>query len=163
VIDGILLKIGVDRNELEQRQRNKREKAGGFKEGIVLLETRNPLPTQKDIEGKDLLFEDISHNAKASERMLDPRAIIELGHKIDEWTDRREHPTSTETLLNLVIPVTRDSWATDTSGKIICGNSEIIVRIQLAGKRLGAKHQIEISLFTPSGEQKQLGLFDDET
>ena len=109
VVEGILSLIRVNRDELHRRQDKKREKAGGFKEGVVLLETRNPLPTIKDTSDENTLF-DLNKLLKINHLSIDPREVVELSHTIDKWSDRKEHQAATESILHLVIPMIRDNW-----------------------------------------------------
>lgn len=155
IIDGILSRLGVSPNELQQRQNQKREKAGGFKDGLVLLETRNPLPTRKGADTKDTLFDDLSDADARKSVSIDPREVIELSHTIDKWSGRREHPAATEVILRLVIPMIRDSWTASTPETVIDSESGNMIRAKLTGTRLGSKFQIELSLYL---QQKQLKL-----
>jgi len=157
VIDGILAHINVSRSELEQRQKQKREKAGGFKEGIVLLETRNPLPTKQEFEDRTL-FEGILSN----DQQLDERVIMAQSHKIDKWTDKREHKTATEAIMRLTVPMIRDNWVANTYEKHTDSDPASNVKVQISGSRLGSKYQIELSVFTKSKQYEQLLLkFED--
>ena len=61
VIDGILDQLDVDKGELLDKQKRKKEKAGGFKDGIVLVETENPLPAKVGGENEIELFEAQCH------------------------------------------------------------------------------------------------------
>lgn len=155
VIDEILSMLNVSRDELQEYQKRKRQKAGGFKKGYVLLETKNPPPTEKEAKDtrallgneKDLNVRDVT---------IHGRKVIESSHTINKWSDRRDHNTAEELLLKLVIPLIRDTWAT-TSPEITIGtNSNEVVRARIKGKRLGVDLQIEISFFVP---HKQLSLF----
>ena len=155
IIDGILSRLGVSSNELHQRQDQKREKAGGFKDGLVLLETRNPLPTRKGLDTGDTLFDDLSNADARESGSIDPREVIELSHTIDKWSDRREHPAAKEVILRLVIPMIRDSWTASTPEMVIDLESGNMLRAKLIGTRLGSKFQIELSIYS---QQKQLKL-----
>jgi len=155
IIDGILSRLDVSPNELDQRQNQKREKAGGFKDGLVLLETRNPLPTRKGADTGDTLFDDLSSADARESVSIDPREVIELSHTIDKWSDRREHPAATEVILRLVIPTIRDSWTASTPETVIDSESGNMLRAKLTGTRLGSKFQIELSIYC---QQKQLKL-----
>jgi len=157
VVDGILSHINVTNSELEKRQAEKREKAGGFKDGIVLLETRNPLPTTKR-QPDPSLFEEIEYEG-SYETVLDQQKIIDQSHKIDKWSDKREHQSSTETILNITIPMVLDKWFSNTAEKVIDPDNNI--KVLLEGKRLGCNIQIQLSVFTTHKEQvQQLLLFN---
>ena len=156
IIDEILSQLNLSQEELRQRQEEKRTKAGGFKEGLVLLETRNPLPTNKSEDTSDSLFAELGHISKRDSVPIDDREIIELSHNIEKWSDRREHQAVTEVILNLVIPMVRDNWTDRTQETVIDEDSGVAVQANISGKRQGAKVQIELSVFT---KQKQLKLF----
>jgi len=148
VIDGILSKLGVSHRKLKKRQGQKREKAGGFKEGIILLKTINPLPAKKSIDN-DSLFDDLSI-------FVDSRKLFEQSHAIDRWTDRRGHQAAKEVLLRLVFPVVIDKWSDITPRAVIDSNSGSVVQAEITGKRLGSKFQIEVSLTYTEGKQLKL-------
>lgn len=157
IIDGILLQLGVSRNELFQRQNRKRKKAGGFKNGIVLLETENPMPTKKRIN-TDSLFRDFSPSVEPNNIGIDNREVFKMSHAIDKWSDRREHHGESESILRIVIPMVRDTWKVDTPEKKLesCSGDSVRAKVKITGKRQGAKIQINLSIFTP---QQQLKLF----
>ena len=151
VINGILSHLGANRNELLKKQREKRKKSGGFNDGIVLLETRNPPPSQKG-SGSDKTLFNSPNNQKRTP--INGRKIIELGHKIDQWTDRKIHTAETEELMRLVIPMVCDNWAS-----VVGSSSENSVPAKIKGTRLGSKLQIELSIFV---QPKPLQLFGPE-
>lgn len=158
IIQEILININVDKEELQQIRQMKYEKAGGFKNGTVLLDTSNPLPTTKSLETHDSLFNNISladaNNSSHANQML----FIENRHKISKWNDKREHSTASEEVLKLEIPMTRDSWTAKTPERVIGKEIENVIQATLSGKRNGAKYQIELSIFTK--REKQLTIFD---
>lgn len=156
IIDGILSTLGVNRNNLRQRQIRKRKKAGGFTDGLVLLETRNPPPTTKVRDSGDTLFDHLSQPDTRDIKAIDDREVIELSHAIQKWSDRREHQGAAEVILKLVVPMVRDTWTAITPETIIESDLGNVLRAKIKGKRLGTKIQIELSFFIP---QKQLKLF----
>ncbi len=158
VIQGILNHIGVGKEELEKIQNKKRLKAGGFNDGTVLLETRNPLPFKKT-QKSTTLFDHVIEKGR-TESPFDESTIIDLSRKIVDWTDKREHPSATERILNLVIPMVRDNWTAKTHETIDDSDSAYTIQIQLTGTRLGSKFQIGLSVFNPHKYHKQLTIFD---
>ncbi len=156
VVDGILSHISVGKDKLIQRQKQKREKTGGFKDGMILLETRNPLPTQKGSEIKKTLFDDHGDIQTNKSSHIDDRTIIELGHKIDKWSDRREHQAASEVKLRFVTPIVLDNWDATTPETVVDLDSNSCVRAKIVGTRLGSKLQIEVSIFTNVNQPKQL-------
>lgn len=139
---------------MRQRQEQKREIAGGFKDGLVLLETRNPSLTKTDSPLFDAL-----HNADTRDHTynayVDEREVIKLSHAVDKWNDRRDHELATEVILNLLVPIVRDSWTENTSETVIDSDSGDVVRAKITGKRQGSKLEIELSIFS---QQRQLKL-----
>ena len=142
IVEGILSQLGVSRHDLEQRQEKKREKAGGFREGVVLLETRNPLAVDKKVNLTGTLFND-------------DREIKELAYKIKEWSDRREHQAATEVILHLVIPMVREQWTASTPETVVDLESGSVALAKITGKRVGSDLHIKLSVFSP-GKQPRL-------
>lgn len=142
VIDAILKMLKVDREELLSRQKEKNEKAGGFNDGIVLLRTSNPLPTNKEKEPEKALIE--------TDAQLD-----KIHHKVEKWSDKREHPAATETKIKLEIPLVMDNWSSGSTETIVDKESGIVITAKLTGKRVKSTSNIEISIY----HSKQLNLF----
>ena len=160
VVDGILFQLDVSYEELKMRQIQKRNRAGGFKDGFVLIETKNPLPTTKG-NNSNSLFKDFKRHFVNDKTSVHPLEVIEQSQKIEKWSDRREHPPAKETLLNLVVPIVRNNWTENTTEAKIKTSSGDAVRVKakINGQRQGAKLKISLSIFTP---QKQLTLFKDD-
>jgi len=156
VIDGIISLLKIEVTEISKRQAEKRDKAGGFETGSILLETKNPLPTKKETDANAALF---TYECSLDDKIdtpIDSEEIIERGHKLTKWSDKREHEAATEMVLKVRVPMVRDSWSTNTPKfEIGIGSGNNIVA-GLSGKRIGAKYEIELSIFT---EYKQLELF----
>lgn len=156
VIDGVLNHIGVSRKELHQKQAQKRAKAGGFETGVVLLETRNPLPTSKP-EG-EVLFKDADLSTQAD---LSAKDIMEIGNKVGRWTDRKEYPNETESIMRLIIPITNENWTAYNTERATSPDKSQYFRANLTGTRIGSKIQIELSLYSPS-KVEQISLFEND-
>ena len=156
VIDGILNHISVTRKELEEKQQKKLEKAGGFKDGIVLIETRNPLPTNKNIFNNNVLFESVNINDDNIQTIAKNPPYMQ-DHKILKWSDKREYSAATEKILRITVPAIRDNW-TASERISIKSDPEDSIQIHLLGTRQGSNYQIEISIFR--NKYKQLTLFD---
>ncbi len=161
VIDGILSHLGMSRDELQQRQKQKRDKAGSFKDGTILLETQNPLPTKKKAKIGKSLFDKLENHDTRSHTTHDGSMVIELGHKIDKYSDRRELEAATEVLLRITIPMVRDNWIANMPEATFNLLQKEGIRAKITGKRLGAKMMLELSIFTQR-KPKQLKLFDLE-
>jgi predicted house-cleaning noncanonical NTP pyrophosphatase (MazG superfamily) len=159
VIDGILSHIGASREDMMQRQKKKREKAGGFRDGTILLETRNPLPPNKapDNYNSNDLFGDLPRKKATELPVIDERILIELGHEIEKWVDKKIHFSARETIMRLLIPSVCDNWSANTPDNVVFSDPETGIEAKFLGKRLGSKYQIELSFFT---RERQLNLFD---
>ena len=156
VIDGILSLLSVSRDDLRQQQNRKRERAGGFKKGIVLLETQNPLPAKKDDKSSAPLFDSSGQIDNVNSTPISMTELFELSHDIEKWSDKREHQAASEVILHIVVPTLRNSWEANTVGTVIDSDSGNTIRAKITGKRLGSRLEIELSIFT---QQKQLKLF----
>lgn len=152
VIDGILSLLHVNREELKQKQDKKREKAGGFSQGIVLLETKNPLPAKKE---DATLFDGYDLQEKEDYEHISMSDLFELSHKIQKWSDKREHKAAGELILNLLIPIISEHWLANAPEIIIDADSGNVIQAEITGKRLGSKLQLKLSIFT---QLKQLKL-----
>ncbi len=154
VVDGILSQLNVNRASLQKRQSQKRKKKGGFQDGLVLLDTKNPLPTKVGVD----MFGNLEKQDASDSLHIDDRKVIELGHKVDKWSDRREHQAAKEIILRLVVPMVRDSWTASTLEMVVESDSGNVFRAKakITGKRSGAKLKVSLSIFTP---QTQLELF----
>lgn len=158
VIDEILFRLGVSREELIKLQEQKRDRAGGFRAGLVLVETKNPLPTKKGKKEEQTLFDkDSGINKKEEFISIDERAIIEFGHKMKERKDRRDHPAAREEILYIIVPIVKDNWSADTSEIVV--DSGKVFRGKLAGEREGSKFKLKLSIFVP---QKQASFISDK-
>ncbi len=156
VVDGILSLLNVSREELKQHQDRKRDKAGGFKEGVVLLETQNPFPAKKMEKAGVSLFDTPDAIDNLTNTSISMPELFELSHGIEKWTDRREHQAASEVILRIVIPTIGDSWSAETPETVIDAESGNIIRAKITGKRFGARLEIVLSIFT---QLKQLKLF----
>lgn len=157
VIDGIVHLLKIKRKDLKSQQEKKRTKVGGFKKGIVLLKTKNPIPTKKKISLGEPLFEDL----EIIEANISPPSFSNRHEQaIYKKTDKREHGAATEILLKVRIPLVRDSWVANTpETSIVPGSSNSIIA-KLSGKRTGSEYEIELSVFS---DHKQLPLFPDKS
>lgn len=155
VIDGILKQIGKTKEELLEKQQAKREKSGGFDAGIVLVKTENPLPAEKKEDSPgDLLFEMPQLSQK--DLKVETKKIIEDGHAVSKWSDKKKHVDSEEYVLKIVAPAVSDNWEVSTSGSIFDSLSDRPVQAKLVGRRLGSKYQIELSIVAKHKPEKML-------
>lgn len=146
VVDGILSQVGISKAELIEKQKAKREKSGGFEKGVVLVKTENPLPAVKKVDSpvEDLLFEMPERPPK--DPKVETKKIIDDGHAISKWSDKKKHSDSDEYVLRIVAPAVSDSWDVSTAGSIFDSLSDTPVQARLNGRRLGSKYQVELSV-----------------
>ena len=152
IIDGILLQLKVDKEELNNKKEKKREKAGGFETGVVLLNTENPLPTK--VENQNSLFNDFKSNLESGFTQADAIKAIKDNRSIEKWSDRRKHIAASETVLRIKVPMTLDEW-TEKSPQINIDPGKVnTIRAKITGLRKGSKTQIEVSFYIPNQQIK---------
>ncbi len=148
VIDGILYHLNIDKEELLNKQKKKHDKVGGFKDGLILLDTENPIPTIKDKSNKSL-FEDDDIKKQHSEITYEDLPI----KKLDVYKDTRELISENDNIIRITIPMTRDYWSTSVMDLELY--KEHTSKLKLSGKRIESSYQLELSIFTKK-ENKQL-------
>ena len=156
VIDGILDTLSCSREDLRTKQDQKRERAGGFANGTVLLKTANPALTKTKEDTSIGLFDQDENNTTVP---IMPHDIFDLAHTVNKWSDRREHSAAKEVLLKLDVPLIRDSWTASTPETVVEAGNTTIVRAEVVGKRNGSRMEIQLSVF----QSKQGKLFEDDT
>lgn len=148
VIDGILYHLNIDKEELLNKQKKKYDKVGGFKDGLILLDTENPIPTIKDKSNKSL-FEGDDIKKQPSEITYEDLPI----KKLDVYKDTRELISENDNIIRITIPMTRNYWSTSVMDLRLY--KEHTSKLKLSGKRIESSYQIELSIFTKK-ENKQL-------
>jgi len=113
------------------------------------------VPTKKPEKSTLSLFDYLDVDDINADSFITTIDLYDQSHKIEKWGDKREHHASTEVILNVVVPSIRETWTTYTPETAIDPESNTVIRAILKGKRLGAKMQIELSIFT---KMKQLNL-----
>lgn len=149
VIDAVLKQLGVTHREVQARQRAKRTKAGGFQHGYVLVETTNPAPDSGRSKEDRTIPLSLSGGAATdppiSEQPLRPTSSV-----LARWIDKRDHPSATENILNLVVSLVREQWSADSTEIAVGADTGEVIRARLTGTRSGATLQLEISIYVPS-------------
>jgi len=135
VIDSIISKKKIQKESINTAKIRKKEKNGGFDDGILLRKTA--LPVYKSVVEID----------KISSKK-DDQAI--------SWGDKKEKIDHNETIRRLKIPVSLKNWGTQLTLKGL--NEKPDIHIVLKGKRVKANFQIEISV---SEDLRQLKLFNE--
>ena len=140
VIETLMQRLKVSKQELNEQQAKKRRELGGFKEGIVLIETEShPLTAQRQLQGLQ------------TEKMP-PKIIDEVEFRRRSQFLERRRPDrlvssgKIELRLNLTIPVTRQVWAVDTGEERIQGTRGKSVTGRMKGLRSGPNWNFEISI-----------------
>lgn len=159
VMDGILEHIGSNSDEIHNIKSRKKDKVGGFTEGIILRETTNPSPSSSDDCYKSLSLELGSED----EQRLNYIPSSPDHSNLKKWTDKRTRPAAIEHLLSLSIPLLEDSWQSSSQNLSSNQIKHEQIRATIKGQRNGDKMHIELSLFTKKTPgQNQLELFPDK-
>jgi len=145
VIDGLLYHMGVDKQQLLQKQKHKAQKVGSFLDGKVLLETKNPIPVQTQKKQLSLFsYEDLKETTISYEKL--PRK------EIYKYRDTRKLAKNiSDNILRFKIPFTQDSWQIDTKNIILDEHS--IARVDISGERLNAEYKIEINIYSQKSHE----------
>lgn len=151
VIEGILKHLKVKRKELHDRKKAKYDKAGGFDEGYVLLDTRNPSPT-KSMDRDTTLPLEFGMLPSPDEPIIEEITHTAHTSVIPKWTDRREHGPANEQLLSLVVPLVRDNWTVDSPDIAFGETVQENIRARVHGRREDANLHLEISIFSSSSQ-----------
>jgi predicted house-cleaning noncanonical NTP pyrophosphatase (MazG superfamily) len=153
VIDSLLHRLKASKRDLDEEQKRKHRNHGGFKEGVVLVQTESQPPTAQRPE--DQLNLNISHAERVPQRTIDEVEFRRCSESIERRPDRLVTPGKTELRLNLTVPVTRQVWAEETAQEQIQGAGHKIVTGRIKGSRAGPYWNFEIAI-SISDAQPQL-------
>ena len=131
VFDGILGQHQIDIQTVLDQKKDKREKAGGYENGVYLKTS--------------------SRVAFSKGKIVVDDKPVDTKQTVSKSTDLRKYSTANESLTRIKVPVTLDKWEIRPSVK--AENIDIVLR----GERKQGIWQIEISVFE---EAKQMSLFD---
>ena len=154
VIDGILYHLNIDKEELLNKQKKKLDKVGGFKDGLILLDTENPIPTIKDKSNKSL-FEDDDIKKQPSEITYEELPI----KKLDVYKDTRELICENDNIIRITIPMTQNYWSTSVMDLEL--HKKHTSQLKLSGKRIESSYQIELSVLTKKEIKQSVINFDE--
>lgn len=146
VITSLCKKLKVQKTEISSKQKHKKQVRGGFDEGYMLVETRNP-PITEQIEGEaSLLGVTEESQGGITEIKLPPAALDVLQRSID----KRQQGETTETMLTVEVPVVGDKWEATTGEFSVSDgfDTTLKVRSRLVGKRTGSTLRLELSIVT---------------
>lgn len=140
VVTSLVSHLGANKEEIEKRRALKKERAGGFEKGLVLISTENPSPSSKANDNPSLPLE--WHEQEAINANNQQNSLVPP-QEIKRWTDRRIQGQDREVLLNLEVPILLGRWK-EQSLPIHAGGESFLA--SLSCKRLGAKNKIEMSI-----------------
>lgn len=135
VIDSIIIKQKINKDIITATKTRKKERAGGFDEGIILKNTALPV-YKSDNEDEILSFQ--------------------KGEQIVSWIDKKEKTNYNEIIKRLKIPIYLKQWRTQLTARGL--NKRPDIQVILKGKRVSASLQIEVSI---NEDFMQLTLFDE--
>jgi len=167
VVEAILCQLGVQKSEVEERRAIKKEKSGGFDEGLILLKTKNKIPINNEVKPERSLFGDEVEKEVDFAQMLSPVEVFEKNQKIDKWTDKRIYKNALQGILKLSVPVYRDGWIVKTAEVTLDDKPSSSVIAEIECKREGARAKIKLSIFLSGKisspiEEIQLDLFESK-
>jgi len=137
VVDSIIEKQKINKESVNTAKVRKKEKVGGFEDGIILEKTAISLYKSTDTPNDDL--------------------FLQNDNQITSWVDKKENPKYSEVINRLKIPIYLRQWSKEfTARSLSKGRPDIYVSIK--GKRDKASLQLEVSI---SEGAEQLTIFDD--
>jgi len=151
VLDSIRQRLKLRKRDLIGKQRAKKLAKGGFTEGYVLIETRNPSigAETKGVETGNLFGESED---------LDRVQFTEIGYTpfstdlLQRSIDRRHlaQDINNMNMLTIEVPLLNDKWE-GTTGEISASDSQgrsLTLRSRLVGRRIGSILRLELSIKT---------------
>jgi len=139
IVDELLARLQLTRDELVAEQKAKRKSRGGFKKGLVLVETINVLsrsgreePIQAELLDPDKINPQV---------LLTPPVP-----KVERRVDKRKVVGGLVLQLNLSVPLLSPSWSESTPSQTIGGVFAKEIDGAISGERKGSKISIELSI-----------------
>ena len=150
VLDSIRQRLKLRKRDLIGKQRAKKLAKGGFTEGYVLIETRNPSigAETKGVETGNLFGESEDLDRQFTEIGYTPFSTDLLQRSID-----RRHlaqDINNMNMLTIEVPLLNDKWE-GTTGEISASDSQgrsLTLRSRLVGRRIGSILRLELSIKT---------------
>jgi hypothetical protein len=150
VVDALVRVSGISRRELRTVRRAKRRRRGGFREGLVLLETSLPL-------------EERSRTSKLSTILptpLQPSRVVETTRSVQLETtapgpfDIREGEDFVEFVHTIATGLTQREWRATSPGKIRVDTTAPPDSVEwiLEGKREGGQMKLRLKIRLGSGQ-----------
>ncbi|WP_428738241.1 hypothetical protein [Sulfurimonas sp.] len=145
VMDGLLHHLNIKKEDVLKKQAQKREKVGGFKEGLVLLETKNLLlPHTENIQPTLFNEDEISPSKRKYENIP--------SQEFSQYRDKRDLSNSEQNIIRFSIPYTTAYWTT-TMNEMFINKQNFDIKV--SGKRIDSSYQIEIDIFSKKNTSKQ--------
>lgn len=155
VLDQILLDLNISQKELAEKQKDKRNKAGGFSKGYVLIETQNLRPEHKAFPSEKIPLFD--------QNELDEDSIPEIHYElinnkqITRYEDKRKYGETIETILRVDSPILKKEWNVNSKEITLPSYPKEKLLLTISSLREGTNNRIELSITTE--KQGQLDLF----
>ena len=145
VIEELMHRLKASKQELKEQRAKKRRELGGFKKGIVLIQTESQLPTSRRKQ-QQLHLQGLE-TERILPKIVDEREFRRRSHSLERRRpDRLISPGKVELRLSLTIPVTRDAWAVETGEERIQDPRGKIIIGRIKGLRSGPNWNFEISI-----------------
>lgn len=148
VLDSLRQRLKLRKRDLNSKQRSKRLAKGGFNEGYVLVETRNPsIGTEiKGIETANL-FGDSDELDRNFSEIGSSQLVTDL---LQRSIDKRHLAQNIDNMLTIEVPLLTDKWE-GTTGEFSVSDSHgrtLTLRSRLVGRRIGSVLRLELSIIT---------------
>lgn len=155
VIDGLIEHLEVDKADIEHKKQLKLDKAGGFKNGIILLKTSNPSPSSNPERDPNFNLE-----LNLAPQLMNTRGPLKqlVPQLIKKKTDKRSHNLASESILTLELPIIIDEWEADGLDIEFLDSKKSSVKAKIKGTRVGSKLRVELSIHNSI---QQLDLLSD--
>jgi predicted house-cleaning noncanonical NTP pyrophosphatase (MazG superfamily) len=155
VVDSLIRHLKASDSDVADQQVEKRDKLGGFDQGIVLLETESLPPTLN-------LPKEQPHLAGLQSDEIVPKTIDEtefrrLSDWIEKRPDRRIAPEKIELRVNVSVPVTKGDWSANTGVEVIHGANGKTITGYVKGSRNGSQWNFEVSVSIDDAEPDLFG------
>ena len=139
IVDELLARLQLTRDDLETEQKSKRQSRGGFKKGLVLVETINVLSRSGQEEPVQV---ELLESAKIQPQVLLTAPVP----KVEKRIEKRRVPGGLVLQLNLSVPLLSAPWNGSTPSQTIGGGFAQEIDGAISGERKGSKISIEFAI-----------------
>jgi hypothetical protein len=144
VIDSLIQHLKASDRDVSEQQAEKRNKLGGFTEGVVLVKTESLPPTSSPPKEQPHLVG--LHPDKIIPKTIDETEFRRRSDWVEKRPDRRVAPGKVELRVNISIPVTKPDWSASTGSEVIQGANGKIITGHIKGTRRGSEWGFEVSV-----------------